>query len=51
MENILIKSIAQMKNLNTTRKKWNKYAKENNLLTTYSIMWLTQKDYKDILKD
>lgn len=48
---ILNKSIAQMKKLNTTQKKYNRYAVQHNLLTGYTIVRLLQKEYRQILKD
>ena len=47
---ILNKSIARMKKLNTTQKKYNRYAVKHNLLTSYTVMCILQKEYKQILK-
>ena len=51
MEKILTKSIAQMKKLNTTQKKYNRYAVQHNLLTANTLMCILQKEYRQILKD
>lgn len=51
MDKILNKSIAQMKKLNTTQKKYNRYAVKHNLLTANTIMFLLNKEYKQILND
>lgn len=51
MEKTLMKSIARMKKLNTTQKKYNRYAVKHNLLTANTLMCLLQKDYRQILKD
>lgn len=49
MEQILTKSIARMKKMNTTQKKYNRYAQKHNLLTSYTIVHLLQKEYRQIL--
>lgn len=51
MEKILIKSIARMKKMNTTQKKYNRYAQKHKLLTANTLMWVLQKEYRQILKD
>lgn len=51
MDYLLEKSLVKMKELKTTQKKWNKFAIENDLLSTYTIMRLTGKGYRDLLKD
>lgn len=51
MDKKLNRSIAQMKKMNTTQKKYNRYAVKHNLLTSYTIMRLLQKEYRQIIND
>lgn len=49
MEKILNRSIAQMKKMNTTQKKYNRYAQKHKLFTSYTVVRLLQKEYRQIL--